>query len=464
MNQKFSNQGGAANSSPNAIVRWLTSTIMTRLFTPEKLEARRARAEVQRKKAGEPHRVIYFHQVDDGYSHLAAQVLPALAERYDIELECCLVRGPAGPNLPEPDLLLQLSRYDAYQVAPEYGLEFSRHEQPLRDDLRDRASTILAAQNSEEFIDRAAVVGRAMWAGEADKLEQFAVEFGVASNNDTVQALDRGTTLRTDLGHYSGAMFYYGGEWYWGVDRLYHLEKRLAALGADRKPDTPLLFDRPSLNVGSLKDNGSLTLEVYPSLRSPYTAISFDRAVQLARDINVKLSVRPVLPMVMRGVPATREKGMYIFMDAAREASAAGVPYGRFKDPIGEPVRKAYSLYPWAVEQGRDVEFISSFLHAAFAEGINTNRLSGLKTVVENAGLDWSVAKGLIGSGGWEEPLEENRMAMYEAGLWGVPSFRLLNAQGESVLALWGQDRLWLFARAIQRELNKDQRGDKSQL
>ena len=49
--------------------------------------------------------------------------------------------------------------------------------------------------------------------------------------------------------------------------------------------------------------------------------------------------------------------------------------------------------------------------------------------------------------------LEENRLAMYDAGLWGVPSFRLLNARGEPVLALWGQDRLWLFAREIQRQL-----------
>lgn len=455
MSQQFSNQGGAANSDPNALVRWLTSTMMTRLFTPEKMEARRARVEARRKKAGEPHRVKYFHQIDDGYSHLASQVLPALAERYDIELECYLVRGPAGANLPEPDLLLRLSRYDAYHVAPEYALEFPQHEQPLAENLRARASAILAAQNSERFIQCAAVVGHALWAGDVEKLEQLAAEYGSASESETEQAIDRGTALRAELKHYSGAMFHYGDEWYWGVDRLYHLEKRLAALGADRTPGEPLLIDRPSLNAGSLKDNGSLTLEIYPSLRSPYTAISFDRAVQLARDTGVTLSVRPVLPMVMRGVPATREKGMYIFMDAAREADAAGVAYGQFKDPIGEPVRKAYSLYPWAVQQGRDVEFISSFLAAAFAKSINTNRLSGLKAVVENAGLDWNIAKDLIGSAGWEEQLEENRTAMYEAGLWGVPSFRLLNPQGESVLALWGQDRLWLFARAIQRELEK---------
>ena len=68
------------------------------------------------------------------------------------------------------------------------------------------------------------------------------------------------------------------------------------------------------------------------------------------------LKLRPILPMVMRGVPATRQKGMYIFFDAAREARAAGVPYGNFYDPIGEPARRAYSLWPWAEQQGRGLD------------------------------------------------------------------------------------------------------------
>ena len=453
MSEQFSNQGGAANSDPNALVRWITSTLMTRLFTPEKMAARRAKAERRRQQAGEPHRVRYFHQVDDGYSHLAAQALTDLAQRYDIELECYLVRGPNGKNLPEPDLLLRLSRYDAYHVAPEYGLSFPLHEQPLAEELRDKASAILAAQSHADFVRVAAEVGEAMWQGDATKLDQLAEQYGSASQADTDSALNAGTELRTELKHYSGAMFHYGDEWYWGVDRLYHLEKRLAELGVDKTPAEPPLFERPSLDAGDLTDNGSLTLEIYPSLRSPYTAIVFDRAVTLARDTGVNLVVKPVLPMVMRGVPATREKGMYIFMDTAREAREAGVSYGNFKDPIGEPVRKAYSIYPWVVEQGREIDYISSFLKAAFAEGINTNRQSGLRKVVERAGLDWDQAKQRIGSDGWQESLETNRQTMYEAGLWGVPSFRLLNAKGEPVLALWGQDRLWLFARAIQREL-----------
>jgi 2-hydroxychromene-2-carboxylate isomerase len=211
------------------------------------------------------------------------------------------------------------------------------------------------------------------------------------------------------------------------------------------------------VEAAELKDNGSLTLEVYPSLRSPYTAIVFDRAVKLAAETGVNLVVRPVLPMVMRGVPATRQKGMYIFLDAAREALEAGVPYGNFYDPIGEPARRCYSLYPWACEQGKGTELLSCFLNAAFARGVNTNNDKGMRVVVEKAGLDWSQAKEIVGQPGWEETLESNRLAMYEAGLWGVPSFRLLDKNGSSLLALWGQDRLWLFAREIQRQLAQRQ-------
>ena len=42
---------------------------------------------------------------------------------------------------------------------------------------------------------------------------------------------------------------------------------------------------------------------------------------------------------------------------------------------------------------------------------------------------------------------------MYGFGSWGVPTFRLLDARGNTVVWAWGQDRLWLIAREIQRAL-----------
>ncbi len=98
---------------------------------------------------------------------------------------------------------------------------------------------------------------------------------------------------------------------------------------------------------------------------------------------------------------------------------------------------------------------LSSFLSAAFAEGVNTNKESGLRYVVERACLEWDSAKQLVGQDGWQDTLEENRLAMYENGLWGAPSFRLLDRNNKVVLALWGQDRLWLVAKEIERLLGE---------
>lgn len=455
---QFTEQGGAATMDPDPVLRWLTSSIVNRVKSPQRQERQRRRAERKRVKAGARHVVEYFHQVDDGYSHLAAQRLADLAARYDIELRCHLVSAGEDKNNPEPELLLQLSRNDAATVAPEYGLDFPAITVAPSQAQLELAAGILAAQDDSDFTRCAPETGRALWSGDAAALERLAAQYGSAEPGRAAARLAAGNARRTELGHYSGAMFFYAGEWYWGIDRLYHLEARLATLGADRRPDQPPLAPRPDVAQGPLRDNGSLTLQIYASLRSPYTALVFDRTVALAEATGVRLEVRPVLPMVMRGVPATRTKGMYIFFDAAREARAAHVPFDRFYDPIGDPARNGYALYRWACTQGRGVQMFSALLSCAFAEGVNLNRDSGLRRAVENAGLDWTQAKQALGDASWQDELEANRLVMYDSGLWGVPSYRLLDESGNEILALWGQDRLWLFAREIQRQLQRRQR------
>lgn len=450
---EFKNQGGVSQSDPSVFLRWLSSTVMTYLFSQKRTQKRHAKAEKQRIAQGKAHQIEYFHQINDGYSHLAAQVLKPLAQRYNVDIVCHLVEGPSGANLPEPDLLLKLARVDAAAIAPEYNLTFPKTDQALSAELVSLASSILATLDDANFINCAAKVSDALWSGDTRALKALAEQYGTASEHDLNQRIEKGTQRRKTLKHYSGAMFYYGGEWYWGVDRLYHLEKRLAAFGADKQPNTELIIDRPSDNAGELKGDGDLTLEFYGSLRSPYTAICFDRAVELAKNTEINFVLKPILPMVMRGVPATLDKGLYIFMDTAREAHAAGVDYGKFKDPIGDPVRNAYSLYPWVKSQGKDIAFFSSFLNCAFAQGVNTNSNAGLKKVIEQAGLNWQEAKSRIGTNGWQDTLEQNRTAMYEQGLWGVPCFRLLDKNNEQIMAVWGQDRLWLVAREIQRQI-----------
>ena len=455
MSEQFKDQGGAATMDPSALLRWVTSKVMTYVISPKRLAKNRIKVEKQRQANNQRHTVEYFHQVDDGYSHLAAQALAALAERYDIDLQCHLVDGPAGANAPEPELLVNLSRYDASKIAPHYKLDFPENLDAPTVTLLKLARSILANLNNQDFVAHAATVGHALWSGSEVALQELGKVHGFSSLEEEKAKYENGNTRRDSLKHYSGAMFYYGGEWYWGIDRLYHLEQRLANLEADRLPDASVVMPKQEVKVGQLRDNGSLTLEVFASVRSPYTAMIFDRALELAQTTGVALQVRPILPMVMRGVSATREKGIYIFSDAAREARASEVPFGQFYDPIGEPSRRCFSLYPWACTQGKGNELLSSFLSAAFAEGVNTNKDSGLRYVVERAGLEWASAKQVVGQNGWQDTLEENRLAMYESGLWGAPSFRLLDRNNKVVLALWGQDRLWLVAKEIERLLGE---------
>jgi 2-hydroxychromene-2-carboxylate isomerase len=453
MTQQFREQGGASTMDPGWLRRWITSKMMTVMSSESRLNKQRYKAEAKRRKQSAPHCVEYFHQVSDGYSHLSAQILERFAVRYRVEVKCFVVDEPVGANAPEPDLLLSLSRYDAHQVAGHYGLDFPEHTEPLDSDMAQQATNILAALDNQQFISNVAEVSSAMWASNTKQLQQLGESLGTCTDDESAEALASGNARRAQLKHYSGGMFYYGGEWYWGVDRLYHLEQRLAELGLDTQRNKPLLIPRPPLQQGPLKDDGRLTLEIYPSLRSPYTAIAFDQTVALANTLGVKLSVRPVLPMVMRGVPATREKGMYILFDTGREGRAVGAPFGPCADPIGAPARKAYSLLHYAREQGKLIEFFSAFLQCAWVDAINTNTDKGMQVAVQRAGLDWQQAKQLIGNTGWEEELETNRKAMYEMGLWGVPSYRLLDENGQSLLQLWGQDRLWLVSRKIQEHL-----------
>ena len=448
---------GAEPSNPSLPVRWAISRVLRRLGDPERIAARRAKVEAERRRAGGAHVVEYFHQVDDGYSHLAAQLLAPLAKTYDVRLVCHLVPAPSGPNAPELDLLLDLSRYDADRIAPQYGLKFPQRTERPDAALVDQARRMLAGVtlDSAAFATAAPLVGEALWSNSKDAMLSLAERYPPLGEATAKARLDAGARRRAALGHYSGAMFKYGKEWYWGVDRLYHLENRLAELGVRAVPGE-LLCARPEVEPGPHRDDGSLTLEIYPSVRSPYTALVFDRAVELARTTGVRLLVRPVLPMVMRALPVTRAKGAYIFADAAREAGALGqTDWGQVYDPIGKPVRRCYSLFPWATGQGRGVELLSAFMRAAFREGVNTVTDRGMRHVVEAAGLPWAEAKGQLGNDAWRDEIEANRLAMYDFGLWGVPSFRLIDGAGETLLRVWGQDRLWLVAREIQRALSR---------
>ncbi|MEN8159654.1 MAG: 2-hydroxychromene-2-carboxylate isomerase [Myxococcota bacterium] len=459
------------------LARRVTPLVASILTSARTRDLRRWLAERRRRLAGRPHQVLYFHQVDDPYSQLAAQVLPELLARYDVELVPHLVGPPSDAAAPERERLAAFSRRDAADVAPGYGLTFPPGaEAPVAEAVELASRTLAAALAAGSFVSQAAGVGAALWSGDRERQLALARELGTADLETTRARVTEGDRLRERLGHYLGATCHYAGEWYWGVDRLHHLERRLRGLGLANKPGDPeWIAPRPDPSRDPAPPSGErLRLEYYPSLRSPYTAIVMDRVLALPERLPVDLVLRPVLPMVMRGLPVPRAKLIYITLDSRREAEDAGVAFGRVCDPIGRPVERCFSLFPWAKERGRGAELLRSFTQAAFQEGRETGTDDGLRFVVERAGLSWEEALAILeaeegdhaahlrqgsdapsvaASTDWREELEANREQLAAIGLWGVPSFRLLGRDGEPDYSTWGQDRLWRVEQEIRRRL-----------
>lgn len=443
-------------ADPPALVRYFIRWAVDPVINPKKVKAKRDKVEAARIKAGAPHVVEYFHQLDDPYSCLAAQTLAALADRYDIKLVPHLIRATGGKSQPEAAKLARWARRDAELIAPYLGLEFpsSAPLLPPQDVLR-AGLRVLGGLTGTALLQALPVVSKAVWLREIPKSAAEVSDAKVST------LLDAGSTRLAELKHYSGAMFYYGGEWYWGVDRLFHLERRLRDLDACKTPDLPLICPRPAIDVAGV-DASHLDLDFYPSLNSPYSAIIYDKTVEEAKACGVRFHLKHVLPMVMRGLPVPSDKGKYINFDTKREAVDLGVAFGPIMFPVGRPVREIYSLMPWARENGRDTELLSAALRLAWGMGVGLHRRAGIRAAVEMAGLSWNDAKQHLGSDTWKPIVEAHQDEMVDVlDLWGVPSYRLRGG-GTEDLSVWGQDRLWLVAAEIKKRAASQPAGQMS--
>ena len=432
---------------------WLMPAISQRLLSRARLLQKRERVEQARVSRGVPHELHYFHQVDDPYSALASTCLPQLMQRYDIKLTPHVVGPPPDNAAPERDKLIAYSRKDAALLARRFSLVFNdQHRQPSAECLDHASRLLVAAIAAGCFSEVATPIAIGLWSDDAPipNAGLTGHDFSGAPLTPTSAELtqthiDESNRLRQRLGHYLGATFYYGGEWYWGIDRLYHLEQRLQALGAQRPGTVGYLFP-PGVDLKtSVPIPKPLPIDFFVSLRSPYSAIVAPRVFELGRLTGAQVRLRYVLPMVMRGLPVPPEKRSYISQDAAREAFARGIPFGRLNDPVGRPAERGMALIPLAESVGRAQDYLLSFMHGVWAEGIDAGSNRGLRKIAERAGLDWTRAQQALTDDTWRSTAEKNREAMFSLGLWGVPSFRV----GD--VAVWGQDRLW----AVEEELLK---------
>jgi len=427
--------------------------VMNSFSSFEAFQQIRKQTESARQAANRPHEVLYFHKVDDPYSHLTIQCLEQLKSSYEITLKFILVGEENLDAVHEPSLYNIYCLQDVKRIAPFYNIDFQADEYPAKE-LVDKANSILTAIQQEDLIEISTKISSALWQGDAAALDALSSSY-FATKAEVKEHLIQGNKIRDDKGYYFGSAFYYEKELYWGVDRLPHLEERLADLGA-KKPHENQNICSLELNAPKdFKSDQKLNLYYYPSLNSPYTFVSTKRVRQMREDYPVNLITKPVLPMLMRMMTIPGFKAKYIISDAAREGRRHNHEMKSIYSPIGKPARKSYSLFPIIDEAGKGFEYIEALLKASFQDGINIGDESFLQNVVTDLGLDWQLIKKDLNTKRWKKILNDNVEDMYAGNCWGVPSFKITDQDGGNPFYVWGQDRMWLLKEEIFKRLGE---------
>ncbi len=409
--------------------------------------AKHALYTVGRVLRGGRRRARFYYRADDPYSHLLAQVAPRLAGAYGLEIEIIPVAAPGVGANPAPEMLLEHAISDAALLAESYGLSFPRDATPPSEDRVRRAHAVmLERRTSEQQLQVAAELGEAVWRDDGSALAAIVERYGSVSGEEVRPALEANYAALERAGHYQPGMIYYGGDWYWGIDRLHFLEERLQREGLQGRLD---LSSGPSPALASMihsSDSNPLRLEVFVSFRSPYSYLSIPQLRDLRDRHGLEINVRPVLPMVMRGLPVPTAKRLYIVHDAKREADRLGIPFGHVCDPLGQGIGHCMAVFfGCAIGKGLELEFPASVMRGIWSEARDVGHLPDLVFLAERAGISEAEVRAAIEDSSWKEPAKANREALTGMGLWGVPSLRI------GSYSSWGQDRIPALAAEITR-------------
>jgi 2-hydroxychromene-2-carboxylate isomerase len=403
--------------------------------------ARRAMRAVR----GADDRLELYFDIADPWSYLAAQAASRLVDAYAVELAVHVITPPASDVDPQPALRSAHAVRDCRLLAEYWNVDFPGKKEADPGAIRDVGTALVRDRAPRDQLRAALELATAMWSGDRKQLAQLLGTWGTESHGSVAPILNAHYAALRDAGHYLGAMFRWRGEWYWGIDRIAYLEQALARdLGRDVASVIAPRTDRAPVKLSEKP----LRCEMWFSFRSPYSYLALEQIESVLAPFDVPLELRPILPMVTRGLPMPRTKRMYLVRDAKREADRLGIPFGELCDPLGTGVANCIAIARFAESRGALLPFARSAMRGIWAEARDPSEYVDLKYVVERAGLPWADARAALEDPDATKWAQSHAADLAVIGLWGVPSFRV----GDFVA--WGQDRLPLLADRLRRHFS----------
>ncbi len=203
----------------------------------------------------------------------------------------------------------------------------------------------------------------------------------------------------------------------------------------------------------------TLSVDLFWSVRSPYSYLATGRLVEINRTHDLDIVVRMVLPMAIRDADFFKRTnplfGPYVLRDSRRVAEMQGIAFRwprpdpvnmdmatRVISPDQPHVHRLTRLGVDAAEQGPGLAFIDEMSRLIWNGDVDGwDQDDHLAKAAARAGLDLAAMEARIEA----EPdhytavLDTNHAALEAAGHWGVPT---LVFEGEP---FFGQDRIELL-------------------
>lgn len=266
-----------------------------------------------------------FVSGDDAHSYVLLQCMQKLLQKYPVRATVAVLPPAINGWATSFDVKTKWAVRDAALLAALYGLKEpslnSANSSSINMVTRRMLAGAQAVQgvddSSKNTIDRTLMAMSTIWDG-SEKNEVFA-EYSLGDHT----ILKRNTDYLKKLGFYNPGAVHFQGEFY-PPNRLHHLEARLQEdfnLGLSVKTSSEdgrsFLFDQEiacerNVNYEQMvatsdahRDRSIFrkkAVELFYSFRSPYSQLILSRLKRLCTHFGREIVLRPVLPMVSRGL------------------------------------------------------------------------------------------------------------------------------------------------------------------
>ena len=383
-------------------------------------------------------KVDVYLSLADPHSYMLIQALIRLQPKYNVVFQFYLVTDSLPGTSVAPELQRRWALKDANLIADVYGFE---HVESL-----PQSSAIINGQQlwqlTDKSMDAIFALFRQTWSNNFDA--------NYHPSTPVINHLIKNQQRLVHMGHYQSASMFFDGQWFLGVDRLCCLEAHLIKTGLNID-DSSCLFNKNQLAFHQLSSKHkppSHPIEIFLSLRSPYSYVGYMKAIRLSEHYGAELLIKPVLPLMMKGLHVPHNRQKYIYIDAHREATKENIPFSSYTDPIGQGIVNCYHVYGYAKQQNMAKQFIEQVFKAIYVEGIDVADEANIAMICQKLGLDYQAAMLYGETDDWQVWADANFAEMEEHGLWGVPCIKY----GD--LIYWGQDRLPLIEKAIMDDIS----------